>query len=148
MARRVCCALDADASDSIAGTWREAQLPNNPRWPARQPRVRPHDRLRQREPADVRARAPALVWAHDPIPRGERRRHDAHHADDAHERNGAQSKAALRGGANEAHDTTQIKYYLEGSGSDPSAIARLLPQVVRELGEEWMEAKANGLGMP
>jgi phosphomannomutase len=42
----------------------------------------------------------------------------------------------------------KIKYYLEGNGPDPQAVADLLPKVVRELGEEWMEASKNGLGIP
>ncbi|KAH9946369.1 phosphoglucomutase 1 [Epithele typhae] len=42
----------------------------------------------------------------------------------------------------------KIKYYLEGSGKDPAAVAALLPMVVRELSEVWMEAEKNGLGKP
>ncbi|RDX42659.1 phosphoglucomutase first 3 domain-containing protein [Lentinus brumalis] len=42
----------------------------------------------------------------------------------------------------------KIKYYLEGSGKDASAVARLLPRVVEELSESWMQAEKNGLGRP
>ncbi|KAI0710386.1 phosphoglucomutase first 3 domain-containing protein [Cerioporus squamosus] len=42
----------------------------------------------------------------------------------------------------------KIKYYLEGSGKDAPAVARLLPRVVEELSESWMEAEKNGLGKP
>ncbi|RPD65833.1 phosphoglucomutase first 3 domain-containing protein [Lentinus tigrinus ALCF2SS1-6] len=42
----------------------------------------------------------------------------------------------------------KIKYYLEGSGQDASAVARLLPNVVEELSNSWMEAEKNGLGKP
>jgi hypothetical protein len=42
----------------------------------------------------------------------------------------------------------QIKYYLEGSGTDPEQVAKLLPRVVRELGEDWMQAKKNHLQSP
>jgi len=42
----------------------------------------------------------------------------------------------------------KIKYYLEGSGKDATIVAQLLPKVVTELGDEWMEASKNGLGRP
>ncbi|KIM87657.1 hypothetical protein PILCRDRAFT_773278 [Piloderma croceum F 1598] len=42
----------------------------------------------------------------------------------------------------------KIKYYLEGSGTDPTEVGRLLPKVVVELRNTWMEAKKNNLGMP
>ena len=42
----------------------------------------------------------------------------------------------------------KIKYYLEGSGSDATEVAELLPQVVNELADEWMQAKENNLGRP
>lgn len=42
----------------------------------------------------------------------------------------------------------QIKYYLEGSGTDPTEVGRLLPRVVEELRNIWMEAKKNNLGIP
>lgn len=42
----------------------------------------------------------------------------------------------------------QIKYYLEGSGSDAAEVASLLLQVVSELADEWMEAGKNNLGRP
>jgi hypothetical protein len=42
----------------------------------------------------------------------------------------------------------QIKYYLEGSGTDPTEVGRLLPKVVVELQNIWMEAKKNNHGMP
>ncbi|KAF7796542.1 hypothetical protein EIP86_007722 [Pleurotus ostreatoroseus] len=42
----------------------------------------------------------------------------------------------------------KIKYYLEGSGNDKEAVAKLLPQVVEELAVEWMQADQNGLGQP
>ncbi|KAI0747847.1 phosphoglucomutase first 3 domain-containing protein [Daedaleopsis nitida] len=42
----------------------------------------------------------------------------------------------------------KIKYYLEGSGKNASAVAELLPRVVKELSDVWMEAEKNGLGMP
>jgi len=41
----------------------------------------------------------------------------------------------------------QIKYYLEGNGTDPTEVGRLLPKVVMELRNTWMEAKKNNLGM-
>ncbi|KAH9951484.1 hypothetical protein B0H21DRAFT_719155 [Amylocystis lapponica] len=40
----------------------------------------------------------------------------------------------------------KIKYYLEGSGKDAEAVRQLLPRVVAELAEVWMEARKNGLG--
>jgi hypothetical protein len=46
------------------------------------------------------------------------------------------------------HWVLQIKYYLEGSGKDAIDVARLLPEVVAELRDAWMEAKKNNLGMP
>ncbi|KAM5531828.1 hypothetical protein V8D89_014527 [Ganoderma adspersum] len=42
----------------------------------------------------------------------------------------------------------KIKYYLEGSGQDAAAVAALLPRVVQELSDVWMEAEKNGLGKP
>ncbi|TBU28932.1 phosphoglucomutase 1 [Dichomitus squalens] len=42
----------------------------------------------------------------------------------------------------------KIKYYLEGSGKDAAAVAQLLPKVVQELSDVWMEAEKNGLGRP
>ena len=42
----------------------------------------------------------------------------------------------------------QIKYYLEGSGKDPEAVKQLLPRVVSELANVWMEAEKNDLGRP
>ena len=42
----------------------------------------------------------------------------------------------------------KIKYYLEGSGKDAAAVADLLPKVVQELSDVWMEAGKNGLGRP
>jgi hypothetical protein len=42
----------------------------------------------------------------------------------------------------------QIKYYLEGCGNDAGDVGRLLPKVVAELREAWMEAEKNSLGMP
>ncbi|KAI1790740.1 phosphoglucomutase 1 [Ganoderma leucocontextum] len=40
----------------------------------------------------------------------------------------------------------KIKYYLEGGGQDAAAVAELLPRVVQELSDVWMEAEKNGLG--
>ncbi|TDL25051.1 phosphoglucomutase 1 [Rickenella mellea] len=42
----------------------------------------------------------------------------------------------------------QIKYYLEGSGSDVPKIHQLLPNVVDELRKEWLEADKNDLQCP
>jgi len=42
----------------------------------------------------------------------------------------------------------KIKYYLEGSGKDAKAVTQLLPKVIAELKEEWMEASKNGLCSP
>jgi hypothetical protein len=42
----------------------------------------------------------------------------------------------------------QIKYYLEGSGQDRDAVQNVLRAVVRELGDEWMQASINNLGRP
>lgn len=42
----------------------------------------------------------------------------------------------------------QIKYYLEGSGQDRDAVQNVLRAVVRELGNEWMQASLNNLGRP
>ncbi|KAK7043778.1 hypothetical protein VNI00_008390 [Paramarasmius palmivorus] len=42
----------------------------------------------------------------------------------------------------------KIKYYLEGSGKDKSVVSELLPRVVEELGNQWMEADQNKLGRP
>ncbi|KAI0948404.1 hypothetical protein AcV7_009159 [Taiwanofungus camphoratus] len=42
----------------------------------------------------------------------------------------------------------KIKYYLEGSGKHVEAVTRLLPVVVAELADKWMEAEKNGLGQP
>ncbi|EGO21670.1 hypothetical protein SERLADRAFT_440916 [Serpula lacrymans var. lacrymans S7.9] len=42
----------------------------------------------------------------------------------------------------------KIKYYLEGNGKNAKEVGRLLPLVVRELGEVWMEATKNELGQP
>ncbi|KAI0637271.1 hypothetical protein C8Q77DRAFT_1216028 [Trametes polyzona] len=42
----------------------------------------------------------------------------------------------------------KIKYYLEGSGKDASAVGELLRKVVQELSDDWMEADKNGLGKP
>ncbi|KAG6910909.1 hypothetical protein DXG01_006592 [Tephrocybe rancida] len=40
----------------------------------------------------------------------------------------------------------KIKYYLEGSGKDAQTVAALLPKVVAELGDVWLEARKNNLG--
>ncbi|CAL1703944.1 unnamed protein product [Somion occarium] len=37
----------------------------------------------------------------------------------------------------------KIKYYLEGSGKDAASVGALLPRVVAELAEEWMEASKS-----
>ncbi|PIL23725.1 hypothetical protein GSI_13475 [Ganoderma sinense ZZ0214-1] len=42
----------------------------------------------------------------------------------------------------------KIKYYLEGSGQHAAAVAALLPRVVKELSDVWMEVDKNGLGKP
>jgi phosphomannomutase len=42
----------------------------------------------------------------------------------------------------------KIKYYLEGSGQDRDAVQGVLREVVRELGDEWMQASLNSLGRP
>ncbi|KAF8078187.1 hypothetical protein FPV67DRAFT_1557572 [Lyophyllum atratum] len=42
----------------------------------------------------------------------------------------------------------KIKYYLEGSGKDARAVSALLPKVVAELGDVWLEAGTHGLGRP
>jgi len=42
----------------------------------------------------------------------------------------------------------KIKYYLEGSGQDRDAVQNVLRAVVRELGDEWMQASLNNLGRP
>ncbi|THH31766.1 hypothetical protein EUX98_g2427 [Antrodiella citrinella] len=42
----------------------------------------------------------------------------------------------------------KIKYYLEGSGKDARAVGDLLPKVVTELANTWMEASKHGLGIP
>ncbi|KAF8636547.1 hypothetical protein AX17_003359 [Amanita inopinata Kibby_2008] len=42
----------------------------------------------------------------------------------------------------------KIKYYLEGNGKDRQAVSALLPRVVTELGETWLEAEKHGLGCP
>jgi len=42
----------------------------------------------------------------------------------------------------------KIKYYLEGSGKDAVAVSKLLPKVVVELRDAWLEAEKNKLGMP
>jgi hypothetical protein len=47
-----------------------------------------------------------------------------------------------------ANDMSQIKYYLEGSGPDAGQVGNLLPRVVSELGEQWLEAEKNSLGAP
>jgi len=45
-------------------------------------------------------------------------------------------------------DFQQIKYYLEGSGQDRDAVQNVLKEVVKELGDEWMQAGLNKLGRP
>ena len=40
----------------------------------------------------------------------------------------------------------KIKYYLEASGNNIQAVSALLPIVVTELGEVWMEAEKYNLG--
>ncbi|KAI0269854.1 hypothetical protein BC834DRAFT_574038 [Gloeopeniophorella convolvens] len=42
----------------------------------------------------------------------------------------------------------KIKYYLEGVGESPSVVQDVLRNVVRELGDEWMQASFNKLGRP
>lgn len=42
----------------------------------------------------------------------------------------------------------QIKYYLEGSGKDAVTVGQLLPKVITELRDAWMEAERNHLEMP
>ncbi|THU99146.1 phosphoglucomutase 1 [Dendrothele bispora CBS 962.96] len=42
----------------------------------------------------------------------------------------------------------KVKYYLEGSGSDSEQVTKTLVEVVKELGDVWMEAKKNNLGVP
>jgi len=42
----------------------------------------------------------------------------------------------------------KIKYYLEGSGKDAMDVGSLLPKVVVELRDAWMEAEKNQLGIP
>ncbi|KAH9969618.1 hypothetical protein BC827DRAFT_1257499 [Russula dissimulans] len=42
----------------------------------------------------------------------------------------------------------KIKYYLEGSGQDRDAVQTVLKEVVKELGDEWMQASLNELGRP
>ncbi|KAF9459335.1 hypothetical protein BDZ94DRAFT_1268397 [Collybia nuda] len=40
----------------------------------------------------------------------------------------------------------KIKYYLEGSGRDAYSVANILPNVVEELRDVWLEAKKHSLG--
>ncbi|KAI0320187.1 hypothetical protein OF83DRAFT_1081771 [Amylostereum chailletii] len=42
----------------------------------------------------------------------------------------------------------KIKYYLEGSGKDADLVKTTLANVVKDLGDQWMQADANGLGRP
>lgn len=42
----------------------------------------------------------------------------------------------------------QIKYYLEGNGTDAGEVGMLLQKVSTELRDDWMEATKNGLGVP
>lgn len=42
----------------------------------------------------------------------------------------------------------KIKFYLEGSGSDVTRLKAILPKVISELRDVWMEADKNGLKMP
>jgi len=42
----------------------------------------------------------------------------------------------------------KIKYYLEGSGKDAADVGSLLPEVVAELRDAWMEAEKNQLNIP
>jgi len=42
----------------------------------------------------------------------------------------------------------KIKYYLEGSGKNGADVAELLPKVVTELGEAWLQAAKHNLGIP
>ncbi|GLB35182.1 putative phosphoglucomutase/phosphomannomutase, alpha/beta/alpha domain III [Lyophyllum shimeji] len=42
----------------------------------------------------------------------------------------------------------KIKYYLEGSGKDAESVSALLPKVVTEIGDIWLEAGKHGLGRP
>lgn len=42
----------------------------------------------------------------------------------------------------------KIKYYLEGSGSSREQVTQALVRVVKELGDEWMQAKVHNLGIP
>lgn len=42
----------------------------------------------------------------------------------------------------------KIKYYLEGSGKDATAVSALLPLIVAELGSVWLEAGKNKLERP
>lgn len=42
----------------------------------------------------------------------------------------------------------KIKYYLEGSGQEAAAVAELLPKVIQELSDVWMEVEKHGLGKP
>ena len=42
----------------------------------------------------------------------------------------------------------QIKYYLEGNGTDSGEVGMLLQKVSTELRDDWMEATKNGLEMP
>jgi hypothetical protein len=49
--------------------------------------------------------------------------------------------------ANQAN-VNEIKYYLEGSAKNPEAVSAVLPKVVQELGEVWLEAGRWGLGSP
>ncbi|PAV23482.1 phosphoglucomutase 1 [Pyrrhoderma noxium] len=42
----------------------------------------------------------------------------------------------------------KIKFYLEGCGKNSSAVRSILPDVVKELRDTWMDAKENGLKSP
>lgn len=42
----------------------------------------------------------------------------------------------------------KIKYYLEGNGKDHQAVAELLPRIVGQLGDVWLEAKKHCLRCP
>lgn len=47
-----------------------------------------------------------------------------------------------------AESLFQIKYYLEGYGSDSRQVSAILPCVVEHLANEWMKASRNDLHQP
>ncbi len=105
--------------------------------------------MRPSYPKHIQAHPAAVIRPHDTVSSSVEGGAQSR-VDNKNEWNGAEGTYEMVCWRGETSISTsrQIKYYLEGSGQDRDAVQNVLRGVVRELGDEWMQASINNLGRP